>query len=53
LLNRRTGFTGTEGSNPSVSAKRLSFDMRRKSVLRARAAIIPANIFCGIGYGCR
>ena len=21
LLNRRTGFTGTEGSNPSVSAK--------------------------------
>jgi hypothetical protein len=20
LLNRRTGFTGTEGSNPSVSA---------------------------------
>ena len=27
LLNRRTGFTGTEGSNPSVSAsgKPLSF----------------------------
>ncbi len=41
LLNRRTGKSGTEGSNPSVSAKAISHN--RKISASAMIAVLVAR----------